>query len=160
MRQRGIATIVLALGVLVTAGCVHRRSASVYPRDAAQRAMTLERGVVESVRPAVIEGSHSGVGAMAGSVAGGAAGSSVGGGTGRVVATVAGAVIGGIVGAAAEEGGTQKKALEITVQLDRGGVVAVVQEADENFAPGDPVDVLTDAYGAMRVRHAALPPRR
>ena len=56
MRQKGTVTIFLALGVLIAAGCVHRRSASIYPRDAAQRAMTLERGVVESVRPAVILG--------------------------------------------------------------------------------------------------------
>ena len=50
------------------------------------------------------------------------------------------AVFGGIAGSAIEEQATKKNALEITVKLDSGQLVAVVQEAaGETYYPGDRV---------------------
>ena len=61
-------------------------------------------------------------------------------------------MLGGLAGAAVEEGVTKKNAQEITVRLDNGQLIAVVQEAGELFTPGDPVRVLSDG-GTTRVTH-------
>jgi outer membrane lipoprotein SlyB len=77
----------------------------------------------------------------------------MGGGSGRAITTVIGAVAGGLVGAAAEEGITREDGVEITVQLDKGGdMIAIVQEADEQFYPGDRVRVM-EGGGVTRVSH-------
>jgi outer membrane lipoprotein SlyB len=65
---------------------------------------------------------------------------------------VVGAVVGGLAGAAAEEGLTRKDGLEITVKLDNGSMIAVVQEADEQFHPGERVR-LVESGGTTRVTH-------
>src|SRR5690606_19653792 len=72
-------------------------------------------------------------------------------------AAVVGAVVGGLAGAAAEEGLTRKDGLEITVKLDNGNMVAVVQEADEQFHPGERVRLI-ESGGTTRVSHEH-PPR-
>ena len=55
-------------------------------------------------------------------------------------------------GAAAEEGITRKDGVEITVKLDSGPLVAVVQEADEVFQPGEKVRLI-ESGGTTRVSH-------
>ena len=63
-----------------------------------------------------------------------------------------GAVVGGLAGSAAEEGITRKDGLEITVKLDGGAMIAIVQEADEAFKPGDKVRIVENA-DTSRVTH-------
>jgi outer membrane lipoprotein SlyB len=53
----------------------------------------------------------------------------------------------------AEEQLKKKNTLEITVLLQTGQTIAVVQEADEQFHVGESVDVLTAANGTTRIRH-------
>jgi outer membrane lipoprotein SlyB len=77
-------------------------------------------------------------------VAGGIGASSIGRGTGSAVAAVVGAVVGGVAGQAAEQGFTGKRGVEVTVKLDNGSMVAITQEADETFRPGDRVRILSD----------------
>jgi outer membrane lipoprotein SlyB len=62
------------------------------------------------------------------------------------------AIVGGLVGSAAEEGITRKDGLEITVKLDGGGLVAVVQEADDIFKAGDKVRLVENGE-TTRVSH-------
>ena len=83
---------------------------------------------------------------------GGIAGSNVGQGKGSTVGTILGAVAGGMAGAAIEEGLMAKDGLEITVKLDNGHVIAVTQEADEQFRSGERVRVLSGG-GVTRVTH-------
>jgi len=104
------------------------------------------------VRQVQLEGTASGVGTAAGAVVGGVAGSNIGGGKGAIISTVIGAVAGGLAGSAIEESGTKKLGLEITVKLDGGRLMAVTQEADETFRPGDRVRVLSNR-GTTRVSH-------
>lgn len=134
-------------------GCASSNSGSVYSRDEARKTQTVRMGVVESVRTVRLEGTKSPVGTVAGGAVGGIAGSSIGGG-GRTsaVGAVLGAVVGGLAGSAAEEGLTRKDGLEITVKLDSGTMLAVVQEADVQFAPGDRVRLL-ESGGTTRVSH-------
>ena len=115
-----------------------------YSREQARREQTVRMGYVESIREVKLEGTRSSVGAGAGAVAGGIAGSSIGRGRGAALGTVAGAVLGGIAGQAAEQGITSKTGIEVTVKLDNGNMVAIVQEADETFRPGDRVRILSD----------------
>lgn len=108
-------------------------------------------GVVESVRAVKLEGTESGVGAVAGGVVGGVAGSSVGGGKGSAIGAVLGAVAGGVAGAAVEEAVTRKSGIEVVVRLDSGRTIAVVQEdTGESFARGDRVRLL-ESGGQARV---------
>lgn len=143
----------LALAALtVLAGCAPSKSGSAYTRNEVRREQSVRMGVVESVREVQIEGTRSSVGPAAGAVVGGIAGSGVGGGRGSAVASVVGAVAGGVVGQAAEEAATRRTGLEITVRLDGGRMVAIVQEADEVFRPGERVRILSDS-GVSRVTH-------
>ncbi len=143
--------VLLILSVFLAA-CASSQSGSVYSRDEARKTQTIRMGVVESVRTVRIEGTKSPVGTVAGGAVGGIAGSSVGHGRGSAAAAVVGAVVGGLAGAAAEEGLTRKDGLEITVKLDNGSMVAVVQEADEQFHPGERVR-LVESGGTTRVTH-------
>jgi outer membrane lipoprotein SlyB len=143
-----VATLLLAA---VLAGCASSKSGSVYSREDALRESTVRMGVVESVRSVSIEGTKSGIGGIAGGVAGGIGGSTIGGGNiANAIGAVAGAVLGGLLGAAAEEGLTRKEGVEITVRLDNGEMRAIVQEADQTFAPGERVRLLS-VNGQTRV---------
>jgi outer membrane lipoprotein SlyB len=145
------ATGVIFLAALLAA-CASSNSGDVYTRDQTRQVQTVKMGVVESVRQVKIEGTKTPIGAGAGAAVGGIAGSSVGGGKGSAIAAVVGAVAGGVAGAAAEEGITRKDGVEVTVRLDSGAIIAVVQEADEVFAPGEKVRIL-EGGGVTRVTH-------
>lgn len=146
------AATMTALAALVLAGCAGSQSGSAYSRSQTRGEMNVRLGVVESVRTVAIEGTQSGVGALAGGAIGGIAGSNIGQGRGSTVGSILGAVAGGIAGQAIEERASKKDGLEITIKLDSGQIIAVTQEADEAFRPGDRVRVLSGS-GATRVSH-------
>jgi outer membrane lipoprotein SlyB len=147
-------TRLLAVGLLAAllAACASSNSGSVYSRDEARKVQTVRTGVIESVRQVKLEGTKSPVGTIAGGAVGGIAGSSVGGGRGSAIAAVIGAVAGGLAGSALEEGVTRKDGVELTVKLDGGGLIAIVQEADEVFNAGEKVRIL-ESGGVSRVSH-------
>jgi len=137
----------------VLAGCASSLGSGDYERKEARRAYEVKMGVVEHVRSVKLEGTDSGVGTAAGGVIGGVAGSTAGSGKGKVVGSVLGAVVGGVAGAATEEAITRKTGQEITVRLDSGRVLAVVQEdTGEKFAVGERVRLL-ESGGQARVTH-------
>jgi len=143
--------LVLSLAALLNA-CASSNAGDVYSRDEARKVQTVKMGVVESVRAVKLEGTKTPIGAGAGAVVGGVAGSTVGHGAGSTIAAIVGAVAGGLAGSAAEEGITRKNGVEITVKLDSGPIVAVVQEATEVFQPGEKVRLL-ESGGTTRVSH-------
>ena len=144
-------TGVLATTVLL-AGCPASTSGSAYTREQTRTPQEVQLGVVESVREVQIEGTKTPIGPAAGAVVGGVAGSSLGKGKGSAIGAVVGAVAGGLAGGAIEEGVTRSKGLEITVKLDNGRLLAVTQNADENFRPGERIRILTGG-GVTRVTH-------
>lgn len=150
MRTKHILAV-LVLSAMLPA-CVSSNSGSVYSRDEARKVQTVRTGVVESIRQVRLEGTKSPVGTVGGAAVGGIAGSTIGGGRGSVLAAVLGAVVGGLAGSAAEEGLTRKDGVEITVKLDSGGLLAVVQEADDKFQLGEKVRLL-ESGGVTRVSH-------
>lgn len=146
-------TIFAALAVgAIAAGCASGRGGADYTRNQARQEMVVRQGVVESVRSVRIEGTKTPIGAGAGAVVGGVAGSGVGGGRGSTIGAVVGAVAGGLAGSALEESVTRSEGVEITVRLDSGRLLAIVQAADETFRAGDRVRVLSGG-GATRVTH-------
>lgn len=150
MKTTQLLTIgLLSLGL---AACASSNSGSVYSRDDARKVQVVKMGVVESVRPVKLEGTKTPIGSAAGAAVGGIAGGSVGNGRGSAVGAVIGAVAGGIAGAMAEEGITRKDAFEITVKMDSGALIAIVQEADEQFKTGDKVRLI-EGGGVSRVSH-------
>lgn len=137
--------MVLMCAVALLAGCASGLGGGTYERAEARRAMTVDYGTVESVRQVRLEGTKTPVGTIAGAAVGGVAGSTIGGGSGRTIATVLGAVAGGVAGSAVEEGATRKRGVEVTVKLDNGQLMAVVQEDEgERFSPGERVRVVRD----------------
>jgi len=149
--MKTICFLVLPAALTLIAGCASSRSGEVYSRDQARRTQTVQIGTVESVRTVQIEGTKSPVGTVAGGVAGGVLGSTIGGGRGSTLAALGGAALGAIGGTVAEERLTRKDGLEITVRLDSGSILAVVQEADVQFSAGERVRVLTGPDGTTRV---------
>ncbi len=113
-----------------------------------------ERGaVVEAVRTVPLSdraGSY--IGAVVGGGAGAAAGSTVGSGRGSQAATVAGAVAGTIAGSTLGGSVRVREGLEITVRLDSGRQLIVLQPEGETFTPGERVRVIAGPRGS-RVTH-------
>jgi len=133
------------LAAVTVAGCASGLGSGDYQRTEARRVMNVRMGIVESVRPIKLEGTKSPVGTVGGAAVGGIAGSSIGQGKGAAIGAVLGAVVGGIAGAAAEEGVTRKQGIEVTLKMDNGEMLAVVQEdGGENFLPGERVRLLQD----------------
>ncbi|TCJ14931.1 glycine zipper 2TM domain-containing protein [Parasulfuritortus cantonensis] len=143
----------LAMVALLATGCASGLGSDDYQRSDARRVYEVKMGVVESVRNVKIEGSKSGVGTATGAVVGGVAGSNIGQGKGAIVGAVLGAVAGGVAGKAIEEHATKTNGLELTVRLDSGRTIAIVQEdTGESFRVGDRVRLL-ESGGESRVTH-------
>lgn len=151
MRKIIKSTVFIIIALCLT-GCAQSRSGQVYSADQARRAQSVDYGVVEEVREVRLEGTKSGIGVVGGAVAGGVLGSTIGSGRGSTIAAVVGSLAGAAAGAAAEEHITKADGLEILVRLESGRLIAVVQENDVWFAPGERVQVLTGSDGTTRVR--------
>ncbi|HUG21789.1 glycine zipper 2TM domain-containing protein [Piscinibacter sp.] len=144
----------IALAVSATLAACSTTSPDVIQRGDAQRLSQVQDGTVLSVRPVVVEGTQSGIGAAAGGVAGGVAGSSVGGSREQVVVGVLGAVAGAVIGNAVERMGTREEAVEVLVQLKNGERRAIVQaKGNETLVPGEAV-ILVTTGGKTRVSRA------
>lgn len=150
--HRSLAVALSAATFLALAGCAGSQSGSAYSRSQTRGEMLVRTGIVESVRTVTIEGTQSGVGVVAGGALGGIAGSNVGHGKGSTAGAIIGAVVGGVAGQAIEEKTSKKDGLEITIKLDSGQIIAVTQEADDQFHVGEKVRVLSGS-GVTRVSH-------
>lgn len=143
----------LLLGMVIAiGGCASSKSGDTYSRNEARRVQNVQEGTVESTRPIKIEGTKTTIGSGAGTIVGAIAGSSAGQGKGSAVGAVLGAVGGGVAGAAVEEGLTREDGVEITIKLESGRLISVVQTGKEQFQPGDKVRVL-EVGGQNRVTH-------
>jgi outer membrane lipoprotein SlyB len=85
-------------------------------------------------------------------VIGGVAGSNVGGGSGQILGAIGGVIIGSIIGHNVERQANEQSGVEVTVLLDSGKYIAVVQGGDESFRAGDRVRILS-GRNSTRVTH-------
>lgn len=153
--KQSLQLLLISMFALLASGCLTSSlSGNTYSRGEARTAQSVQFGTIDSIRTVNIEGTKSGTGKVAGGLLGGIAGSSVGHGRSSYAGAVAGAVVGGIAGNAAEEAITKSQGLEITVKLDNGKFIAVVQQADanESFSPGDRVRIVGSG-SSTRVTH-------
>lgn len=160
----GLTAVLLTVTV---AGCTPKSmSGDVYSRERAQRVQIIEYGEVIEVRQILIEGTKSGAGAVAGGVLGGALGSGIGRGAGTTIAVVGGAIAGAVAGSAVEEGATKQPGVEVTIRMDTGKTIALVQGIDPPVRAGDRVRVLRNPDGSARAiptaeeREPGGPPQR
>lgn len=131
-------------------------SGDVYSRGEARQGQSVQTGRITAIRPVKIEGNTQ-AGALLGSIAGGVLGSNIGGGrTSNTAGAIGGALVGGAVASQAQKSMGTRNGLEITVKLDSGSSVGVVQEVDpkrgSSFSIGDRVRVISSG-GAMRVAY-------
>ena len=132
----------LASAALISA-CTPQPTPTSYSRTETMRPQSVELGTLQSIRPVNIRPGETRLGMGTGAILGGIAGSQIGGGTAANVAGgVAGAVAGGALGSALQ--GSQNTAgLELTVELDSGRTIAIVQPGGPNdFRIGDRVRVI------------------
>lgn len=149
-----IFSLLVVLACLALAACASQTGGS-FTSSQARTAQTVVTGEIIQLDAAFIDNNASGLGALGGAVVGGVAGSTLGGGRGRVLTTLGGAIIGGLAGTGIERSLNSRDAVDITVRLDNGQVLSIVQElgAEERaFAVGDRVRVLRGADGSARVR--------
>jgi outer membrane lipoprotein SlyB len=145
-------TTAAAACLALLGGCAYNYGARDYRAYETRGEQSVRFGIVESVRDVHITPRETGVGTAGGAVLGGIAGSNVGGGAGQVAGAIGGAILGGIIGQGVERSANDRPGLELTVLLDSGKYISVVQEADEPFRNGDRVRILT-GRGATRVTH-------
>jgi outer membrane lipoprotein SlyB len=141
-----------ALLALTLGGCAYPGGSAEYRAYETRGEQSVRFGVVDSVRDVKINARETGVGTAGGAVLGTIAGSNVGGGNGQIAGAIGGAILGGIIGQSVERSANERSGVEVTVLLDSGRYIAVVQEADEAFRNGDRVRILT-GRGTTRVTH-------
>lgn len=145
----------LVLIVAATLGACATSSPDVIQRGDAQRMTQVEDGVVLSVRPVVVDGSQSGIGATVGGVVGAIGGYSASGvqREGQILGVLAG-VAGAAAGNLVERMSTREEAIELLIQLKGGERRAIVQaKGGEVLTAGDAV-ILVTTGGKVRVTKA------
>ena len=140
--------IAILLGCALNAGCSQNPAAN----SQSGEELDVRMGVVEEVRRVPLPGSSGYVGTFGGAAVGGIAGGTMGSGRGSQAASVVGAVAGSVAGRALESAATAKEGLEISVRLNSGSAILVLQPDGELFKPGERVRVLSGASGT-RVTH-------
>jgi len=147
-----LSTIAIFLLMPIFTGCTTSQSGQVYSSDQAQRSLSVYYGTITELRQVTIQDRTSGGGAVLGGVAGGVLGSAIGSGRGRTLAAVGGALAGMAAGNAIEKQAGTKPAIEFTIELDSGQMMAVVQEDGAYYRVGDRVRLLQGDDGTWRVR--------
>lgn len=125
------------------AGCATPQSGAVYSQSEARTIQTVQTGTVTAIQHVTIEGHGNALGAVAGGAVGAGVGHTLGGGTGNTLTTILGAVGGAIAGAQVQKQAGTQKGLQLTIKLDSGQTVAVVQSADQQFYVGQRVRLIS-----------------
>lgn len=131
-------------------------SGDVYSRSEARSGQTVQSGRISNIRYVKIEGGNQ-AGTLVGALAGGAMGSNIGNGrSSNTAGAIGGALLGGAIGSHVQQSAGSRQGIEITVRLDYGGSVAVVQEENSRnpsgFRVGQRVRVLYSG-SSMRVSY-------
>jgi outer membrane lipoprotein SlyB len=151
IRPRAGVGLVLLVAAATVAGCARGLGGDEYSRRDARQGYEVEYGEVTRVDPVTIEGEYTSLGTSGGGLVGYSLGRIIGDGNVSRVAGAVGGVAGAAAGREAEKAATTVRGLEITVDLDRGGSLLIVQSADVPFAPGERVRVIRGRGDEARV---------
>ena len=146
-RMTGLLVLVCSLAACV----VPPAPGGTYSRRDVQRAWTIEQATVADVVEVAIEGHTTGLGSVGGGAIGWSLGRTMGYGSSSYVAASVVAVAGAVAGEQIEKNARRQRGFEIVVDLDKGGSIAIIQPADQTFAPGEKVRVYTRRDGSARV---------
>lgn len=148
-----ITTASVAACVLVLGACAPVDGPSTVRANEAGTVQPVQFGTLTAIRSVEIRPGQTRVGTVAGATLGAIGGSQIGSSTAANVAGgVSGAVAGGAVGSAVQGSG-RNNGLELTIQLDSGETVAVVQPGNANdFRVGDRVRITGTAENARVTR--------
>lgn len=135
---------------LVLPGCGGKK----YSDGDLRNTAAVRYGTVLDVTEVIVEEDPSLVGPAIGLAAGGLLGSAFGGGTGRTLFVLGGALLGADVGGGIDYRSRRYKALQLTLELENGNILVVVQGYDELFVRGDNVRILVMDEERARVQHA------
>lgn len=143
----GLALVICAL--LLT-GCAQNPYGNAYTTSGTREVQNVYFGTIVSTQAVTIDPNQTGVGTLAGGAVGGILGSKVGKGTGRAIATIGGAILGGILGSATQQGVSRRNGVNITIKLDNGRVISIVQQVNPQviFRAGQRVQVNMGPNGA------------
>jgi outer membrane lipoprotein SlyB len=150
-RIRPVTGLVLLAACLLAGGCARGLGGDEYSRRDARQGYSVEYGEVSRVDPVTIEGEYTSLGTTGGGLVGYSLGRIIGDGNTSRVAGAVGSVTGAVVGREVEKAATTVRGLEITVDMDRGGTLLIVQSADVAFAPGERVRVIRGRGDEARV---------
>lgn len=153
MKIPAFIVICAGISIPILSGCTPQTGVSSFSRNEAGQVATVQFGEVLAVREVVIQPGQTRLGTVAGGALGAIGGSQVGSSTAANIAGgVTGAVVGGAIGSAVQ-GSSRTAGIEITMRLDSGDNVAVVQPGDpRDFRVGDRVRLAGTAENA-RVTH-------
>ena len=112
-------------------------------------------GTVIDVSDVMVEEDPALLGPGIGLAAGGLLGSQFGAGTGRLLFTLGGAAFGADIGGYGEPDYHKRRyrAVQLTMEMDNGGILVVVQGNQEFFVRGDKVRVIATEEGRATVQH-------
>ncbi len=119
----------------------------------------VEKGVVVDIHNVMVDGKSGPTGfyggAIEGAVVGGAAGADISKSSrGAAIGIAAGTVVGAAVGPKIQKAMSARSAQELTIELEEGKIIVVVQERREpDFNIGEKVRVYSNAQGSARVYH-------
>ncbi|WP_028534882.1 glycine zipper 2TM domain-containing protein [Paludibacterium yongneupense] len=150
MQKRNTLAFVAIAAVATLSGCAATDSATGYSRGQMQQAQSVQLGTILSIQNVKTTGDSNDLLTLGGAAVGGIAGSNIGQGKGAAVGAILGALAGGVGANAAQHGLGSKMALEITVKLDSGRMISIVQDPDVPLAVNQRVRVLS-GRGADRV---------
>ena len=140
-----------ALAASALTGCANRSmSSQTFPSSSAQAVWNVEYGEVVDVRTVKVEGEFSLLGALVGGAVGHAAGTEI---SNSRNAGAVGSIAGAVAGTSIERAVSAMEGLQVTVELDSGRTVAIVQDDEDRFQNGERVRVLT---AAVAPAHAAV----
>lgn len=135
----------LVLASFTVAGCATSLTGDTYSRGEARTVQTVQYGVINELRPVIIEGTQTGAGSAVGGVVGAIAGSDISSGSreSRVGSVLIGAA-GAIIGNRAEESLTKTQGLEMVISLETGRTLSLVQQVGsvDEFRPGQRIKLI------------------
>lgn len=148
-----ICVFVLSCVGLGLYGCASNPYGDSYGVADTRTVQQVRYGTIMKTEPVTIEGEGEVVGAVAGAAIGGILGSKIGGGSGSDIAAIGGGVLGGVAGTKAAKGVTQRQGVNLTIKMDAGDTIAIVQEVNPNmiFRVGQRVRVNIDGRTARVV---------
>ncbi|KAE8176768.1 glycine zipper 2TM domain-containing protein [Photobacterium carnosum] len=155
MKTKILAVVIIA-STLGLAGCAANPYGNAYNVNDARQMQQVYYGTVMRTQAVTLNGNGNGIGTLAGGAIGGILGSGVGGGTGSEIAAIGGALLGGYLGNAAGNQVTKHNGVNLTIKMDSGRTVSIVQQVNPQviFHTGERVQVNLSDNGTSRVTPA------